>query len=112
MTDADPVAVDKIDNFKEKLKNLRIEVDGLESPIIDPADIDVEEGNHLDPRVIACINRQTIHRDLNWDIEQATHVIAYYPDPKIDISKGVTDECTRAIETGIAKLMSEATFLA
>ena len=100
MTDADPVATSKINNFKEKLRELRKTIDGHETPLLDPADIDIETGAELSPREREAIDDQTVHRDLNWDIVQATHVVAYYPNDKVDLSKGVSDECTRALETG------------
>ncbi|MDD5191762.1 MAG: AAA family ATPase [Candidatus Nanoarchaeia archaeon] len=100
MTDAGGEAWNRINTFKEKLRNIEKEIDGIETPIIDPADIDVETGSELGEREREAINRQTVHRDLNWDIAQSTHVIAYYPDDKISLSKGVSDECTRALETG------------
>lgn len=100
MTDADPISTQKINNFKERLKNLRKEIDGYKTPLIDPADIDVESGAGLTEKEMQAINEQTVHRDLNWDVAQSTHVIAYYPNDKVDLSKGVSDECTRANETG------------
>jgi len=100
MTDSAGEANQKIINFKERLRNLRKEIDGEETPIIDPADIDVETGDELSKEEKEAIAEQTIHRDLNWDIGQSTHVVAYYPDDKVDLSKGVSDECTRAREMG------------
>ena len=100
MTDADPVATSKINNFKQKLRELRKTIDGHETPLLDPAEIDIETGEGLGPKERVAIDDQTVHRDLNWDIFQATHVVAYYPDDKVDLSKGVSDECTRALETG------------
>ncbi|MBR9705815.1 hypothetical protein GOV14_02150 [Candidatus Pacearchaeota archaeon] len=100
MTDAGPEATQKIVNFKKRLRALRKEVDGYETPILDPADIDIELGEGVGPRERSTIDEQTIHRDLNWDIGEATHVVAFYPDDKINLSKGVSDECTRALETG------------
>jgi adenylate kinase len=100
MTDADPVATSKINNFKQKLRDLRKTIDGYETPLLDPAEIDIETGEGLGPKERVAIDDQTVHRDLNWDIFQATHVVAYYPDDKVDLSKGVSDECTRALETG------------
>lgn len=100
MTDADPVATSKINNFKQKLRELRKTIDGHETPLLDPAEIDIETGEGLGPKERVAIDDQTVHRDLNWDIFQATHVVAYYPNDKVDLSKGVSDECTRALETG------------
>jgi adenylate kinase len=100
MTDAGGEANRKIINFKDRLRNLRKEIDGYETPMIDPADIDIETGNELSEKEREAINRQTVHRDLNWDVGQSTHVVAYYPDDKVNLSKGVSDECTRARETG------------
>lgn len=100
MTDAGGEANKKINSFKERLRDLRKDIDGYETPIIDPADIDVETGDELSEREKEAIAAQTVHRDLNWDIDESTHVVAYYPDSKIDLSKGVSDECTRAREAG------------
>jgi len=100
MTDADPVATEKINNFKKRIRGLRKEIDGHETPILDPADIDIETGEGLSQREREAIDDQTVHRDLNWDIGQSTHVVAYYPNDEVDLSKGVSDECTRANETG------------
>jgi len=100
MTDADPISTQKINNFKLKLRSLRKEIDEKETPIIDPADIDIETDANLSQKIKDTIGTQTVHRDLNWDITQATHVVAYYPDAKASISKGVSDECTKARQTG------------
>ncbi len=100
MTEVSGEDKQKIINFKEKLKNLRKEIDGQETPIIDPADIDVEPEEGISKAEKDAIDRQTVHRDLNWDIGQATHVVAYYPSSEVSLSKGVSDECTRARETG------------
>jgi len=100
MTDADPVRTRKIEDFKGNLRRLRIPIDNQETPIIDPADIDIESPAGLKPEEVDAISRHTVHRDLNWDVAQSTHVIAYYPDDKISLSKGVGDECTRAMQTG------------
>ena len=100
MTDASPEATAKINNFKKRLRNLRKKIDGIETPVIDPADIDVETGEHLSKKIKSAIDYQTIHRDLEWDIRQATHVVAYYPDEEVNLSKGVSDECTKAMQTG------------
>jgi len=100
MTDADPVATAKINNFKQKLREIRKSIDGHEIPLLDPADIDIETGDEWTEAEKQAVNDQTVHRDLNWDVNQATHVVAYYPDDKVDLSKGVSDECTRANETG------------
>jgi len=100
MTDAEGEETQKIIRFKERLKNLRKEIDGLETPVIDPADIDVETGEELSERERQTIGDQTIHRDLNWDIWESTHIVAYYPNEEVDLSKGVSDECTRGMDTG------------
>lgn len=100
MTDADPIATQKINNFKARLRSLRKEIDGRETPIIDPADIDIEIDSNMPHRIKETIDSQTVHRDLNWDVAQATHVVAYYPDDKASLSKGVSDECTKARQTG------------
>ncbi|MBU2577021.1 MAG: AAA family ATPase [Nanoarchaeota archaeon] len=100
MTDADPVATLKINNFKRRLRDVRKEIDGYATPLLDPADIDIERGDELSEKERQAIDDQTVHRDLNWDITQVTHVVAYYPNDKVDLSKGVSDECTRANETG------------
>jgi len=100
MTDADPVSTSRIENFKRKLKDLGNELIGHEIPLLDPADIDIEMGEGLNEIDRKTIDDQTVHRDLNWDIVQATHVVAYYPNDTVNLSKGVGDECTRANETG------------
>jgi adenylate kinase len=100
MTDAEGPATQKINEFKERLKELRVGIDGYRTPLIDPADIDVEEDRGLEQRIKNAVFAHTVHRDLVWDIEAATHVVAYYPDPEMDLSKGVSDECTRATELG------------
>jgi len=100
MTDADPVSVAKINNFKKRLRELGHELMGREIPLLDPADIDIETGEGLGEKEREAIDDQTVHRDLNWDIVQSTHVVAYYPNDSVDLSKGVSDECTRANETG------------
>jgi len=100
MTEASGEAVQKINNFKERLRNLRKEIDGHETPVIDPADIDVELEEGISKAEKEAIDEQTVHRDLNWDIGQSTHVVAYYPASEVNLSKGVSDECTRARETG------------
>ncbi len=100
MTEASAEATQKINSFKERLRNLRKEIDGQETPVVDPADIDVEPGEGISKAEKDAIDRQTVHRDLNWDIGQATHVVAYYPSSEVSLSKGVSDECTRARETG------------
>jgi hypothetical protein len=100
MTDASGPATRKINNFKTRLRNLRKEIDGYSTPVIDPADIDVESAEGISSKEKMAVDRHTVYRDLNWDIGQATHVVAYYPDPEIGLSKGVSDECTRALETG------------
>ena len=100
MTDAEGEETRKINNFKQRLRDLRKEIDGVETPVIDPADIDVETGEELSERERQTIGDQTIHRDLNWDIWESTHVVAYYPNEEVDLSKGVSDECTRAMDTG------------
>ena len=99
MTDAGSDANRRIDNFKTRLRNLRKEIDGKETPIIDPADIDVETDAGLSERIRDTIGAQTVHRDLNRDITQSTHIVAYYPDARA-LSKGVSDECTRGRQTG------------
>ncbi|MEI7719329.1 MAG: AAA family ATPase [archaeon] len=100
MTDAASEETNKIVNFKAKLRNVRKEIDGREIPVIDPADIDIESDEGLDEITRRAIGTHTVHRDLNWDVDEATHVIAYYPNARMGLSKGVSDECTRARETG------------
>jgi hypothetical protein len=86
------------------------DINGIPTPIIDPRTIDIEKDNEIlelmgelsekeIERIKRTIDRHTIHRDLNWYVGKATHVIAYYPDGS-KVSKGVTDECTRAYQTG------------
>jgi len=100
MTDAASDANSKIVNFKARLRGLRTQIDGMETPVIDPADIDVETGNELTEPERKAIDAQTVHRDLYWDIRQSTHVVAFYPDEKISLSKGVSDELKEGMETG------------
>lgn len=100
MTDAASDANKKILEFKERLRELRKGIDGMETPVIDPADIDVETGNELTEPERNAIDAQTVHRDLYWDIKQSTHVVAFYPDEKISLSKGVSDELKEGMETG------------
>ena len=100
MTDADKEATEKINNFKKRLRSCKKEIDGKETPVIDPADIDIEKDYEISENEKEAIYAQTVHRDLNWDIGQSTHVVAYYPNDKTELSKGVSDECTRARETG------------
>ena len=100
MTDASPERTQKIVNFKTRLKNLGKNINGIETPMMDPADIDIENDSNLSDRIKDTIAAQTVHRDLNWDIGQATHIVSYYPDDKIDLSKGVSDEDTRGLEDG------------
>jgi len=90
---------DKISEFKKKLLHFGKEMNGLATPLIDPRDIDIETGEGLSDRTKMIIRRQTVHRDLNWYIRQATDVIAFYPEGT-NISKGVSDESTRGFETG------------
>lgn len=100
MTDASHERTQKIVEFKTKLRNLRKNIDNVETPMLDPADIDVETDSNLPERIKATIEAQTVHRDLNWYISESTHIVSYYPDDKIDISKGVSDEDTRGLEDG------------
>tara|TARA_Y100000310_G_scaffold145018_1_gene144376 strand:+ start:597 stop:1679 length:1083 start_codon:yes stop_codon:yes gene_type:complete len=100
MTDASLEETEKINKFKQRLRGLRKKIDEVETPIIDPADIDVESGKDLPKKIKSAVDYQTIHRDLNWDITQSTHVVAYYPSDRVDLSKGVSDECTKAMQTG------------
>jgi adenylate kinase len=100
MTDADSETTKKIERFKERLKNSRIRHDGMKIPITDPAHIDVETDPELPEDVRETINAQTVHRDLNYYIEQATHSVMYYPEEDTPLSKGVGDESVRTKETG------------
>jgi len=69
MTDATKEDTRKINLFKEKLRELRVEFDSYHTPMINPADIDVETDlesrNDLSEREKKAINVQTVHRDLN-----------------------------------------------
>jgi len=98
MTDSESDNNKKIVNFKTRLRSLRREIDGKETPILDPADVDIETDPALADVVRETISRQTVLRDLEWDIKKSTHVVAYYPDEKISLSKGVSDECTYAMQ--------------
>lgn len=99
MTDAASEANRKILKFKSDLRELRKEIDGIETPVIDPAYVDVETEN-INERERETIDAQTVHRDLNWSVKQSTHVVAYYPDEKVSLSKGVSDEIKEGMETG------------
>ncbi|MDD5417898.1 MAG: AAA family ATPase [Candidatus Nanoarchaeia archaeon] len=117
MTDCNSEANSKVTDFAEKLNNVGIEITGCPTPVIDPRTIDIEhdkeilkfmgkkDASELDEAEKQVFERfklindsQTIHRDLNWYIGKSTHVVAYYP-PGTEISKGVSDECTRAFES-------------
>jgi len=100
MTDASPEATRKINEFKKRLREVRKKIDGRETPIIDPADIDIESEEGLSQREIDAIRWHTVHRDLNWYVRKSSHTIAFYPDDKTQLSKGVGDECTRAMDVG------------
>ena len=99
MTEANDEQDKKISRFKEKLLGFGKEINGLATPLIDPRDIDIETGEGLSDRTKMIIRRQTVHRDLNWYIHQATDLVAFYPEGT-SISKGVSDESTRGFETG------------
>lgn len=99
MTDASSEANDMITVFKEKLLAIGQELTGLPTPLIDPRTIDIETGEGLSKREERVIRIQTVHRDLNWYIAQASDLVAYYP-PGTMLSKGVSDESTRGFETG------------
>jgi adenylate kinase len=102
MTNASPEATAKIVEFKATLREMgkRLGLSNFETPVIDPADIDIETGAGLENKERDAIGRYTILRDLEWDVGRATHIIAYYPDAETDLSAGVTHECVRALETG------------
>ncbi|MEI6731217.1 MAG: AAA family ATPase [archaeon] len=102
MTDADAETTMKIVEFKKNLRNLGRDVLGLglETPVIDPADIDIESDVGLSPEEKDAIKWHTIHRDLKYDVGKATHVIAYYPNARTDLSMGVGHECIEGINTG------------
>ena len=99
MTDANSEANAMITAFKEKLLAIGQEINGLPTPLIDPRTIDIETGEGLSKREKRMIRIQTVHRDLNWYIGEATDQVAYYP-PGSTLSKGVSDESTRGFETG------------
>ena len=99
MTEASGEANKKISEFKENLLNIGRKINKLPTPVIDPRNIDIETGEGLSEKIQKTIRRQTVHRDLNWYIPQATDVIAFYPKGT-NISKGVSDESTRGFETG------------
>lgn len=99
MTEANAEQDRKISGFKEKLLNVGKRINSLATPLIDPRDIDIETGEDLSDRTKMTIRRQTVHRDLNWYIRQATDLVAFYPEGT-SVSKGVSDESTRGFETG------------
>jgi len=99
MTDANAEQDGKISSFKEKLINVGKGINHLPTPLIDPRDIDIETGADLSDMTKMIIRRQTVHRDLNWYIPQATDLVAFYPEGT-SVSKGVSDESTRGFETG------------
>lgn len=101
MTDASGRANQRVSDFKEKLLKVGKELTGKPTPIIDPRDIDIETEKGLSERTREAIRRHTVHRDLNWYIPEVTDVVADYPEGiNVEISKGVSDECTRGLETG------------
>ncbi|MBI4441498.1 AAA family ATPase [Candidatus Woesearchaeota archaeon] len=90
----------KISEFKARLLEFGKTLNGGTLPIIDPRSIDMETGENLDQRVEIAIRRQTNHRDLNWYIGvDASDLVAYYP-PGTGLSRGVSDETVRGLETG------------
>lgn len=99
MTDASSEADAMITFFKEKLLDIGRQLTGLPTPLIDPRTIDIESGAGVSPREERAIRLQTIHRDLNWYIAEASDQVAYYP-PGTALSKGVSDETTRGFEIG------------
>ena len=99
MTEASSEADDLITAFKKKLLDVGRRLTGLPTPLIDPRTIDIESGAGVSPREERAIRLQTIHRDLNWYIAEASDQVAYYP-PGTALSKGVSDETTRGFETG------------
>lgn len=99
MTSASPEADAKITEFKERLLDIGRRLNGLPTPLIDPRTIDIEDGAGVSPAEERAIRVQTVHRDLNWYIHEASDLVAYYP-AGTSISKGVSDESTRGFETG------------
>lgn len=99
MTHANNKANNKISEFKERLLAVGKNINNLPTPVIDPRDIDIETRKGLSDTEMRAIERQTVHRDLNWYIKEATDLVAYYPEGTT-ISKGVSDESTRGFETG------------
>ena len=99
MTHANEQQDRKITKFKKELLKVGLGVNNLPTPIIDPRHIDIETGEGLSDIERRAIARQTVHRDLNWYIKEATDLVAYYPEGTT-ISKGVSDESTRGFETG------------
>lgn len=99
MTDANSQADDRITEFKERVLEIGRQITGLPTPLIDPRTIDIESGEGLTLEEERAIRVQTVHRDLNWYIAEASDQIAYYP-PGTTLSKGVSDESTRGFETG------------
>jgi len=99
MTDASSEADDQITDFKEQILDIGRQLTGLATPLIDPRTIDIETGDDISDKEEKAIRIQTVHRDMNWYIAQASDLIAFYP-PSTILSKGVSDESTRGFETG------------
>ncbi|NCN07765.1 AAA family ATPase [Candidatus Falkowbacteria bacterium] len=99
MTDASSEADNMITEFKNRLLTIGRDLTGLSTPLIDPRTIDIETGGDVSKREETAIRTQTVHRDMNWYIAQASDQVAYYP-PGTTLSKGVSDETTRGFETG------------
>ncbi len=99
MTDASSEADAMITEFKNRLLTIGRDLTGLSTPLIDPRTIDIETGDGVSKREELAIRSQTVHRDMNWYIAQASDQVAYYP-PGTILSKGVSDETTRGFETG------------
>ena len=99
MTDASSEADAMITEFKQELLDIGRRLTGLPTPLIDPRTIDIESGTGLSPEEERAIRLQTVHRDLNWYIAEASDQVAFYP-PGTMLSKGVSDESTRGFETG------------
>ncbi|MDO8516708.1 MAG: AAA family ATPase [Nanoarchaeota archaeon] len=99
MTEASSEANDMISQFKEKVLQVGKDLNKLPTPLIDPRDIDMEQGSGLSNKIERTIRRHTVHRDLNWYISEATDLIAFYP-PGTNISIGVSYETKEGFETG------------
>ena len=91
ITECTPEQNQEITEFKKMLLEMGKDIYGLSVPIIDPRENDMYVGPYKDARERNISRQQTNHRDINWFIQDATHLIAYYPKGS-HISIGVSVE--------------------